>query len=364
MNELNMNQTNNQSSNSTSIDPKDPSGPAIHIDLQHYEEAQLWVSLFVVEGLLIITANCLSLLVFTGKKYRRNKSNLLLANLAVSDLLVGCLATPLQVYTVGSRFFWKYEFPIALNVPLDMFTGFCSLFSLTIIALERFYATWYPFSYKAMKARLYVIIIIITWFLAALVPCAVYLVPPDILTKSSFNYIIAVLLCLSVFFILFSYTAIGIKISLPNIPQDQRQQRQKRMIKTLTLVTVLSLVSWLPFQVIILVFYFSKGKYGFPYLVIVATKFLQFGNSFVNSIVYYLRLPGFRGDLKKIVCSRIPRMPCLLREEGRMEERHGNEDQAGSRDNENGEHDRKYNHLESTCTAVTNLAISIEETKL
>lgn len=356
-----MNKTNNQTSNSTSIVPKNPSGPAIHIDLQHYEEAQLWVSLFVVEGLLIIIANCLSLLVFTGKKYRKNKSNFLLANLAVSDLLVGCLATPLQVYTVGSRFFWKYEFPIALNVPLDMFTGFCSLFSLTIIALERFYATWYPFSYKVMKAYVYVIIIVVTWFVAALVPCAVYLVPPDVLPKSHFNYIIAVLLCLSVFFILFSYTAIGIKMNLQDIPQDQRQQRQKRMIKTLTLVTVLSLVSWLPFQVIILVFYVSKGKYSFPYLVIVATKYLQFGNSFVNSIVYYLRLPGFRGDLKRIVCSRIPTMPCSLRRGRRMKGRPGNGEQVESRDNEDSK--RKYDN-ESTGTAVTNLAMCTEETKL
>ncbi|XP_031562693.1 prolactin-releasing peptide receptor-like [Actinia tenebrosa] len=356
-----MNQTNNQSSNTTSIRPKIPSGSAITIHLQ-YHEAQLWVSLFVLEGLLIITANCLSLLIFTGKKYRKNKSNLLLANLAVSDLLVGCLATPLQVYSVGSRWFWKFELPIALNVPLDMFTGFLSLFSLTIIGLERFFATWYPFSYKAMKAFVYVIIIFVTWFLAALVPCAVYLVPHDVLPKSSVNYIISFLLCLSVFLILFSYTAIGIKMSLQNISQDQRQKRQKRMIKTLILVTVLSLVSWLPFQVIILVFYFYKGKLSFPYLVIVATKFLQFGNSFVNSIVYYLRMSGFRGDLRRIVCSKIPIMPCSLRNKERMEEGGANNDQAESRGNENGE--RKCNNLASTCTADTNLAVSTEETKL
>jgi hypothetical protein len=351
----------NRSNNSTSTDSP-VNRPSFIFESLTFNEAQIWVSLFTVECVVIIGANCLSILVFTGQKYRKKKSSLLLTNLAVSDLLVGCLATTFQVYSLGAPWFWTFDLPMALNVPLDMFTGFCSLFSLTVIALERMYATWYPIQYRILRAHTYVVVIAVTWLLAALVPCAVFLIPNNNLSRSAKNYVMAMLLCLSVFFIIFSYTAIGIKMSTQNIHQNQRQRRRRHVIQTLSLVTFLSLASWLPFQVIIMAFYFSEGKYSIPYIAILSTKFLQFGNSFVNSIVYYLRMPGFRSDLKRIVCSRIPRLHCPPRSDPRIQERSDNNEQDETKPaNENGEQD---NAIHSAFSIATDSTIFTEETKL
>lgn len=322
---------------------------SIDIEPLQYNAAIIWVCVFIVEALVIITANVLSIMVFSSRKYRTKKSSILMANLAISDLLVGGLGTGFQIYAVGTPMLWPFHFNFHINVLFDMFTGFASLFCLTAIAWERMYASLFPVHYKFLHASKYGIVIVFIWVLSIAISCVAFFVPPVVVPPLTTNKIIAVLLCFCVVSIIFSYTSIGIKLFMQQGVHN-RNQNQVNYIKTLFLVTFLSLVSWLPFQVIILVMYISNNQYRIDNQnVVITTKFLQYGNSFVNTIVYYFRMPGFRNDLKSIL---LQRCQCLL---ACLPSRHQSRDQIQSGETGN---DGKY--MQSAVTQE----VVIEDTKL
>lgn len=340
-----------ESPSSSPVPPSDDDS-AIEVGTLQYNHAVIWVCVFIIEALVIIVVNTLAIMVFTSKKYRSKKSNILMVNLAVADLLVGFLATVFQIYVIGEPL-WQYHFDFYINVMFDMFTGLASLFSLTAIALERMHATLFPVHYKFLRASKYGIVIAVIWLLSSSVAGVAFLVPPDILPISP-TYIIASLLSLSVALIIFSYTSIGIKLTKQkDFHKNNRNQRQVNFIKTLFLVTFLSLISWLPFQVIILVKYMSNNRYGIDNAhVVITTKFLQYGNSFVNTIVYYFRIPGFRSDLESILTQKCQcALVCL---------RACQHPRDNTQDEEPGDENGDSRYVQSAVTQT----IMIEDTKL
>lgn len=81
----------------------------------------------------------------------------------------------------------------------------------------------------------------------------------------------------------------------PRLSQNNHV-RNKNLAKTLFIVTVLSLITWLPFAV---VFNFSSIIESSSVINRV-TRCLQLGNSFINPIVYSLRMPVFRQIVKNM----------------------------------------------------------------
>ena len=67
----------------------------------------------------------------------RKRSLYLLIDLAIADLLVGLFAVPIYMITVISE---DKFMPRVVFDSVDMFTGLSSIFTLTVISLERLFA--------------------------------------------------------------------------------------------------------------------------------------------------------------------------------------------------------------------------------
>lgn len=78
--------------------------------------------------------------------------------------------------------------------------------------------------------------------------------------------------------------------------RNQQVQRETNLAKTLFLITGASLLTWLPFQIVMI----------WPSLIssleiIYIIKLLQFSNSLVNVIIYPFRISEFKGALFRML---------------------------------------------------------------
>ena len=67
---------------------------------------------------------------------------------------------------------------------------------------------------------------------------------------------------------------------------------ENKLALPLFIVTVTSLAAWIPFVLVNVLFVFSSIQMSFSFVYF--TKVLHYGNSFINPIVYSLRMPEFR----------------------------------------------------------------------
>ena len=84
---------------------------------------------------------------------------------------------------------------------------------------------------------------------------------------------------------------------------QNRSRLNKRLTKTLLLVSVLVVLTYLPLIIVnflIFVLEVSIPRKYFYHKIIV---FLNYSNSFVNPLVYTLRIPAFKQWLRSICCS-------------------------------------------------------------
>ena len=116
----------------------------------------VWTVCFTVEAFFAVSGNLVTIIIFQKKQFRR-RPNFLLISLAVADLLVGLLSIPLNIAANyvqnGSPCF------LALVRGADMLPGFASIFTLTVIALERMYAIDWSFRHRVLKIQSYAIAI-------------------------------------------------------------------------------------------------------------------------------------------------------------------------------------------------------------
>lgn len=269
-------------------------------------EAVFWCSLFIIEAVLIATGNLLAVFVFVRNRRLRKRRFYLMINLALSDALVGVVAMPLFIVPFGTSLkVWPAVSWILGDVSLffDMFAGFASIVFLAMIALERVYATLRPFNYRALKSRWYVLFTIIAWTAAGSVP-SVHLMmikfrntflsstPRSIKTGMWIPVLAALLLLICV-----SYAVIWRKVTTVHKNVKQRLvEKESSLSRICLLITAVSLVAWLPFVIVNMVFEFS-ASHTFPFHVFYVTKFLHYANSLLNPVLYVLKIPDFRESL-------------------------------------------------------------------
>lgn len=263
-------------------------------------EAFFWCTLFITEAVLIAAGNLLAVFVFVGNRRLRKRRYYLMINLALSDALVGAVAMPLFVVPFGTSLkAWPAVSWIRGDVSLffDMFAGFASIVFLAMIALERLYATLRPFNYRALKSRWYVLFTIIAWMAAGSVPSLHLLMiksstPRSIKTGMWIPVLAALLLLICV-----SYAIIWRKVTTVHKNVKQRLvEKESSLSRICLLITAVSLVAWLPFVIVNMVFEFTASR-TFPFHVFYVTKFLHYANSLLNPVLYVLKIPDFRASL-------------------------------------------------------------------
>ena len=261
-------------------------------------EAQViaWSCALASEAVVIVLGNLLTIVLFTFNKKLRNKKSLyLVINMAFADLVTGGASLPLFVYLVTatrSTTLYFTEFPTFLKIIFAV-SSKASFTTAALISAERFYAIFWPLKHRTLSTRAYKLVILTAWTLAILFS-AVYILLFRLSLRGFFAFAI-------LFGLLLIVTICGLniviwrKIQQKSVPRHQNRDMQiQRLTKTLSLVSVGTLSSWIP--VIILYFLRFFGQ-NISSNVLLFTYFIYFSSSFINPMVYALRIPEFRQGL-------------------------------------------------------------------
>ena len=259
---------------------------------------------FLLEAVLIIAGNVLTIGLFAKEKKLRKKSLLLVVNMAFADLILGAVSLPLYVFLyIGPSYrLWKCDtsyktMRIGSNV-VDVTVSQASLISAVCIACERFYAIFRPLKHRTLSLKAYFIVIVIIWTLAMLVSAvcntANYLISCKAAKYAwvSFPLLFLFIVCLCNIGIYRTYHKRKVSSQ-----QGNRESQTKRLTVTLLLVSTVSLLSWLPLVTANYIFFVQNITIPNGLLIYNIINILNFSNCFVNSVVYSLSIPEFRQSL-------------------------------------------------------------------
>ena len=256
----------------------------------------MWLAVYIPEFVIIFLINGFTIITFARNHHLRKCTTYLIINLAVADLLVGAVSGPMHIYHTltfkpESGFSWK-NFTVMY---FDEFFGNCSLLNLALLSLERLHATLFPFRHSRLTNWIYLKTIVCIWLLALVLSSAKAAL---FLTGSKANGIVwasHIIIVLSTVTVSYMIIIFNVKRNVP--PQlSGAGASDRKLTATLFVVTALSTLSILP-----LFFYFVLGVRRFNTLSTKAvfdihqSVFVSFyANSFVNPIVYTLRMQEFR----------------------------------------------------------------------
>ena len=262
-----------------------------------------WRLCFGFLATLIVAGNILNIWMFF-KLRRRKRSSFLLIGLGVADLLVGGLAIPLLIatYESASITVWRV-FDL-----VDMFTSTSSIYALAVISVERMFAIGWPLRHRTANFRVYICAIALPWIIAAILNITVFV-------NANFNSITRYsVICPIVLFpatpllvMCVAYYVIWRKQKSP-ICNHNNVIREAKLANTLFFITGASVFTWLPFQILILLVNLQiTANFSHLQMTIFIIRVLQYSNSFVNVIIYPLRIPEFKNCLlHSLRCCVVP----------------------------------------------------------
>ncbi|XP_029179788.2 sphingosine 1-phosphate receptor 2-like [Acropora millepora] len=256
-----------------------------------------WLTVFVVELAVISIINGFTFLTFARNRHLRKRKTYLIINLTIADFFVGTVSVPMHIYhtmtfELGSGFGWG---KFIVKVLEYVFTN-CSLLHLGLLSLERLHATLFPFRHCLMSDWVYFKAVVCIWF-SAVIPAsasaAFFLTATQGIKYVWVSLIIPVLLTVIV-----SYVVIILNARRKVPPYSfGAVSSDRKLTVTLLIVIVLSTVTFFPFF-----FYtFLKISTGLTRFSAEAEfdmrqslLFFFYANSFVNPLVYTLRMKEFR----------------------------------------------------------------------
>ena len=270
-----------------------------------------WMTVGLAESVAIVTLNLCTIIVFVKNRNLRKRSTYLVIHLAVIDMFIGGVVVFELFHFFGvSCNLWlghliDYWTATFIEVLVRLFP-IGSLTNITIIALERVHATFFPFRHRVLKIWVYGLIIAVVWVASGLVSVSYLLFEKERYDiYSCFTYISICLLIICI-----SYTSIVIKVRCGAQPQHHgAASRERKLTMTLLIVTVVSLLLYLPYVVRTLVIYVSKSEpvWSEPIHLHYALLSLFFANSLVNPILYAIRMPEYRSAFLALLRRRAQR---------------------------------------------------------
>ena len=248
-----------------------------------------FLSFFTVVGNLLI------IILFAVNKRVRKKSLYFVINMASADLMLGTLGLPLYVKFFISTDYYRISTPkmnwtlVYVSRSSYKLSLFVSLMSAALISYERFYAIHFPFKHRTKTTKGYNTVIFIIW---------THSLPWEIgsafqsfesfarYISTSFGAVFTVIICGCNFAIWrkFKHESVASK-------QKNREAQNMRLTKTLMFASILTLLCWLPLIIVRIL----RGERVGRYHIIVI--FLNSCNSFINPVLYAMRIPEFRRAL-------------------------------------------------------------------
>ena len=269
-------------------------------------------SALILSSVLIIAGNLPTLVLFAVTKPLRRKSLFLVMNMAFADLMLGAFSLPFYIFAAGGDYqLWTAEYDSEHMVYKIFYASFDDMFllgsyiSTASISCERFYAVFWPFKHRSLSTRTYRITIFLFWSSAVLLSTSMTLLNVSSSFEASLYVFIPVVLGLTIT-ICICNTAIWRNFQNESVVSQHRHgaSRNRRLTKTVLLVSILALLSWLPISILNVLIHITK--ISIPWKFYYVMNILNYSNSFVNPIVYVLRIPEFQQALRSCCTKRRP----------------------------------------------------------
>ena len=256
-------------------------------------ECITWFAIFLAVSVAVVIVNFLSIILFMKNSNLRTRAMYLVINLTVADMFVGVTSFTFTIFesakcAIVNIFLTPKERMII--VFLFSWLVLTSLTSIAVISLDRLHATFRPLRHRFIKENVYWVTIFATWVLPAMVSA---FAPSFFAFWNELQWHYFPLWesysCLCLFVICVSYSSIVVQFLRGAKPQQHgaAANRQRKLTITLFIMTVVSLLMWLPFVIAAL----SRLK---SVRLQKSLGALFLANSFVNVIVYTIRMPEFR----------------------------------------------------------------------
>lgn len=275
-----------------------------------------------------LAGNGLGLYLALRKKAGNRATNMLIANMAVADLLVTIFAMPYTILYIHVGLKWiggvigqvtcKFvHFSYQVSIP-------ASIFTVLLVSFDRFFAICYPMKGKVFRNVKVMTAVIWVSSAAYAVPfkmandihehngthyCLRIFSPFDNQTSRQIYYLTTfiVLYCVPLVILMVLYALIARQLWQRKIPGNVSRARirstekeKRRIIKALILLVVVFAVCWFPAHVMHYLIYYRIDLYRkIPQEVEVFFFWLCHANSVINPCLYVLISPSYRKRLRR-----------------------------------------------------------------
>ena len=275
------------------------------VEMQSFERSRVfgWFAAFGLVALATILGNTLTITAFSRRQVQKKRARFLLVNLAVTDLMVGSITVPLYIYVIGGQFWTIYPAALAVFKTMDSITGLASIFSISVISLERLFSIGWPIRHRNSTIRPYIAAITMTWLYAGVVPTLQTVF--QLFSFETYAHVVVLSLSTPLVVTVISYCFLWIKKRRYSARMSCRRVEQEdvKLARTLLVVAIVFFFSWMPFLVLSAKILYScsiNSCFAFSPDVLNFTKLLHYGNSCANPIIYTMRISSFRLALKSM----------------------------------------------------------------
>ena len=278
---------------------------------------------YAVSIMFGLAGNSLGLHLALKKRAGNHAINMLIANMAVADLLVTVFAMPYTLIYLHIGLRWIggvmgqitckiVHFSYQVSIP-------ASIFTVLLVSLDRFFAIWYPMRGNVFRKVKITTAAIWVCSAAYAIPfkiandiyehngsyyCLRFFSPFDNEKSQQMYYLITFvfLYCIPLLILLVLYTLISRRVWRRKIPGNvskarhrSTEEEKRRIIKALILIVVVFAVCWFPAHIMHYLVYFRKDVYfTISPEVEVFFFWLCHANSFINPCLYVFLSQGYR----------------------------------------------------------------------
>ena len=270
----------------------------------------LLVILNILLSVVGTLANTLVITAYKKNNHLRTSSNLLIAVLAMNDLVLTAFVQPLQVTKTLKEIFGTHN-----CVFLGVFVavgGFCmmiSLLTITILSIERCITLAYPYHHQNIvtPSRLRSSVVL-SWFLQLLLIVSTFTPLPDIVFTSIQVTIITFSVSTVVAIWIWIHRLIRRhKFSIDNlqVPSCLSNEKTFRTTKTSRLIVTAVLSCYSPFAVGIVCYSIEPNNFFLLFLILPLAATGVFVNSTLNPLILFWRKRTFRETARKLLAQNL-----------------------------------------------------------
>ncbi|XP_072246417.1 melanopsin-A [Leuresthes tenuis] len=298
-------------------------------------------SVILAIGITGVVGNFLVIYAFSRSRSLRTPANMFIINLAITDLLMCITQSPI-FFTTSMHKRWIFgEKGCELYAFCGALFGICSMITLTVIAIDRYFVITRPLTSIGMLSKKRALVILLAawayslgWSLPPFFGWSAY-VPEGLLTSCTWDYMTftpsvrayTMLLFIFVFFlplfiIIYCYVFIFRAIRTTNqavgkingsthshsstrdtVKSFHRLQNEWKMAKIALIVILLYVISWSPYSAVALTAFAGYADMLTPYMNSVPAVIAK-ASAIHNPIIYAITHPKYRLALAKYI-------PCL-----------------------------------------------------